>query len=250
MMIDPVLPDWRVSARVRALVTTRAGGVSAGPWASLNLGSACGDDAAAIAENRRRLGARLPAAPTWLRQVHGTTVVEAVAGAAAQAPPTADAAFARAPGAVCAVLAADCLPVLLADRRGEAVAAAHAGWRGLCAGVIEASVAAMPVEADRLCAWLGPAIGPTAYEVGDAVREAFVGRDAAAETAFRPTRPGHWLLDLYAIARQRLAACGVGEVSGGDFCTHSDAGRFFSYRRDRVTGRMAALVWIEAESAG
>lgn len=248
-MIDPLRPDWRVSPRVRALVTTRAGGVSAGPWASLNLGSGCGDDADAVLENRRRLGARLPAAPSWLRQVHGTTVVEAVANAAAQAPPAADASFARAPGAVCAVLAADCMPVLLADRHGEAVAAAHAGWRGLCAGVVEASVAAMPVEPDRLCAWLGPAIGPKAYEVGDEVREAFLGRDSAAEAAFRPTRPGHWLLDLYAIARQRLAACGVGEVTGGEFCTHSDARRFFSYRRDGVTGRMAALIWLEPAGA-
>lgn len=247
-MIDPVRPDWRVSPRVRALVTTRAGGVSAGSWASLNLGAACGDDSAAVRENRRRLDAHLPATPTWLRQVHGTTVVEAVASPSP--PSSADASFARVPGAVCAVLAADCMPVLLADRRGEAVAAAHAGWRGLCAGVIEASVAAMPVEADRLCAWLGPAIGPTAYEVGDEVRNAFVGRDPAAETAFRPTRPRHWLLDLYAIARQRLADCGVGEVTGGDFCTHRDAGRFFSYRRDGVTGRMAALIWLEPGRLG
>ncbi|MDA0224769.1 MAG: peptidoglycan editing factor PgeF [Proteobacteria bacterium] len=244
-MIEAILPDWRVSPRVRALVTTRAGGVSAGPWASLNLGLACGDDAARVLENRRRLGVGLPASPAWLRQVHGTTVVDAAAAADAESPLEADAALARAPGQVCAVQAADCMPVLLAERDAETVAAAHAGWRGLCSGVIEATVSAMAIDPARVCAWLGPAIGPAAYEVGDEVRAAFLARDAAASVAFRVSRPGHWWLDLYVIARQRLAACGVSDVSGGGFCTHGDPGRFFSYRREGVTGRMAALVWID-----
>lgn len=244
-MIGAILPDWHVSPRVRALVTTRAGGVSDGPWASLNLGLACGDDPQRVRENRRRLGLQLPAPPAWLRQVHGTTVVDAAAVRAAPSPSAADAVYARSPGLVCAVQAADCMPVLLADRHAEVVAAAHAGWRGLCAGVIEATVSALGIDPARVCAWLGPAIGPRAYEVGDEVRAAFLARDAAAAAAFRASRPGHWWLDLYAIARQRLAGCGVADVSGGDFCTHSEAGRFFSYRREGVTGRMAALVWID-----
>lgn len=244
MKLEPIVPDWQVSANVRALVTTRAGGVSRGAFASFNLGFRAGDEPGAVEENRRRLAALLPGAPRWLRQVHGTSVVDADALAPPAEPPEADAAVARKPGTVCAVFVADCMPVLLADDEGSVVGAAHAGWRGLNAGVIEATVAAMRVPTGRLRAWLGPAIGPRAYEVGDEVREEFVARDEQAAVAFSPTRPGHWLFDLYAVARQRLAVCGVRRVWGGDLCTHSEPQRFFSYRRDRVTGRMAALIWL------
>ncbi len=244
MALKPIAPDWQVPANVRAMVTTRAGGVSRGAFASLNLGFRAGDDRAAVEENRRRLSALLPEAPRWLRQVHGTIVADADALARSAAPPEADAAVARRAGTVCAVLVADCMPVLLVDDDGCVVGAAHAGWRGLNAGVIEATVAAMRVPASRLQAWLGPAIGPRAYEVGDEVREAFLARDEQATRAFSPSRAGHWLLDLYAVARQRLRTCGVQRVSGGDWCTHSEPQRFFSYRRDRVTGRMAALIWL------
>ncbi len=216
-------PDWPVPRCVRALVTTRAMG---------DMKSA---------EARARLRRHLPAEPVWLRQVHGVDVVDAV-NAAPGTP--ADASFARAKNIVCVALAADCMPVLLAHDGGEAVAVAHAGWRGLCAGVIEATITAIDAPAGRVVAWLGPAIGPEAYEVGEEVRAAFVDRDARSAQALRATRPGHWHLDLYAIARQRLAAQGVARVFGGGFCTYSDAARFFSYRRDKASERMAAAVWI------
>ena len=243
MNLEPILPDWQVPANVRALVTTRAGGVSRGAFESLNLGFVAGDERGAVKENRRRLATLLPGTPHWLRQVHGTRVVDADTLAPSAPSPQADGAVARKAGSVCAVFVADCMPVLLADDEGHVVGVAHAGWRGLNAGVIEATVAAMGVPADRVRAWLGPAIGPRAYEVGDEVRRAFVARDEQAAAAFSPTRPGHWLLDLYAVARQRLAACGVPRVWGGGRCTHSEPQRFFSHRRDGVTGRMAALIW-------
>lgn len=211
-----IRPDWPAPARVRALVTTRG---EADP--------------------------ELPAPPAWLKQVHGTRVVDA---ATASARPEADACVARVPGAVCAVQAADCMPVLLADEAGTVVGAAHAGWRGLCAGIIEATVDEMKVPGARLLAWLGPAIGPAHYEVGAEVRAAFLARDAAAAAAFVASRPGHWLLDLYAVARQRLAARGVTRVHGGGFCTYSDAARFPSWRRDRTRERIAAFVWLESRS--
>ena len=249
-MIGFVRPDWQ--APVGALVTTREGGASAGAYASLNLGLRSGDDEAAVRENRRRLEGLLPSPPVWLRQVHGTRVADADAVRAGGGLPEADAAVARQPGTVCAVLVADCMPVLLADASARVVAAAHAGWRGLCAGVLEATVEAMRVDPRGLIAWLGPAIGPRVYEVGEEVRAAFVARDASAAGAFRAARPGHWLLDLYAVARQRLAAGGVMRVhGGGGLCTYSDPERFFSYRRDGQTGRMAALIWLpEGPAAG
>ncbi len=190
---------------------------------------------------RARLRRLLPSEPRWLRQVHGVNVVDA-----ASAPPgtAADASFARERNVVCAVMAADCMPVLLADERGEAVGIAHAGWRGLAAGVIEATVQAMAVPPDRILCWLGPAIGPAAYEIGEEVRAAFLQRDAHAQSAFTAARPGHWRLDLYAVARQRLAASGVTRVSGGGFCTATDSARFFSYRRDKASERMAAAIWL------
>jgi len=244
MSLEPIVPDWQAPANVHALVTTRAGGVSRGAFASLNLGFRAGDERGAVEENRGRLAALLPGAPRWLRQMHGTIVVDADALASGVEPPEADAAVARKPGTVCAVLVADCMPVLLADDEGSVVGAAHAGWRGLSGGVIEATVAAMRAPASRVRAWLGPAIGPRAYEIGDEVRDAFLARDKQAATVFLPTRPGHWLLDLYAVARQRLEACGVRRVSGGEWCTHSEPQRFYSFRRDGVTGRMAALIWL------
>ena len=192
---------------------------------------------------RERLRRHLPAEPVWLRQVHGIDVVDA--GSAAPGTP-ADASFTRARGIVCVAMAADCMPVLLAHDGGEAVGVAHAGWRGLCAGVIEATIAAMGVPNSKTVAWLGPAIGPDAYEVGEEVHAAFVDRDARSALSFRATRPGHWHLDLYAVARQRLAAMGVTRVFGGGFCTASDPARFFSYRRDKASERMAAAIWIQS----
>lgn len=242
MALDLIVPDWPAPAGVRALVTTRAGGVSLPPWDSLNLGDHVGDDPAAVAENRRRLRAHLPAEPLWLRQVHGVRCIDAARAAPGA---EADAVRARVPGVVCAVLTADCLPVLICDEAGTAVAAAHAGWRGLAAGVIEATVAALGLPGERLMAWLGPAIGPERFEVGGEVRAAFVAQDAGAAAAFAAQPDGKWLCDLYALARRRLAALGVHRVAGADFCTVNDAGRFFSYRRDGASGRMATLIWLE-----
>jgi YfiH family protein len=184
----------------------------------------------------------VPSGPVWLRQVHGTAVVDA-ATVAPDETPEADASFARVPGVVCAVMAGDCMPVLLAARDGSVVAAAHAGWRGLCAGVIERAIEAMGVPGRDVLAYLGPAIGPRAYEVGDEVRAAFLAREGSAEGAFVPTRAGHWHLDLYGVARQRLAAMGVRSVQGGTHCTFSESALFFSYRRDKATERMAGCIW-------
>jgi len=195
---------------------------------------------------RDALGAILPSPPAWLRQVHGTAVVDA-AGIASGTVPEADASVTNRGGVVCAVMTADCLPVLLAAQDGSAVGAVHAGWRGLAAGVIETTIRTMQSQTqasgEALQAWLGPAIGPRAYEVGEDVRDAFVARDPAAQAAFTPTRPGHWLLDLYAVARQRLAGCGVTSVHGGGHCTCTESSSFYSYRRDRAPERMAAFIW-------
>ena len=192
-------------------------------------------------EGRARLRRYLPGEPKWLRQVHGTEVVDA---ANALAGTAADAAHANRRNAVCAVMAADCMPVMFADERGEAVGIAHAGWRGLCAGVMEATIAAMNVPANRVLAWLGPAIGPQVYEIGAEVRDAYLARDRRAESAFTPTRPGRWHLDLYAVARQRLAGVGVTRVTGGGFCTASEPALFYSYRKNKTTERMAAAIWL------
>lgn len=240
-------PDWPVPAHVRALYTLRHGaGVSLPPFDHFNLGARCGDDAAALAENRQLLveGAKLPQPPRWLNQVHGTAVHRFDAPQNS-VEPDADAAVTAAPDCVLAVLTADCLPLLLCAQDGSEVAAVHAGWRGLCGGVIEASVAAMRSAPGEILAWLGPAAGPQAYEVGEEVRSAFITRDPQAQRAFCSTRPGHWYCDLYALARQRLNALGVTRVFGGDFCTISDPQRFFSHRRDARTGRMASLIWLQ-----
>lgn len=242
------VPTWPAPPRVRALMTTRYGGVSEGPFGAadgggLNLGLGSGDDRAAVLANRARLRERLPADPAWLHQVHGS---RGVAAATAIDAPDADASWTDEPGRVCAVLVADCLPVLFAQRDGSRVAAAHAGWRGLAAGVLEATLARGGFDPGETIAWLGPAIGPAYFEVGDDVRDAFVrSSDDATRGAFRAHRPGKWLADLAELAAIRLAAVGVRDVHRSGLCTVSDPDRFYSYRRDRVTGRMAALVWIE-----
>ena len=244
---DWIHPDWPAPPNVVALMTTRNDGVSTGSYAGsnckggLNLGAHCGDDVRHVAMNRALLRAQLPADPFWLRQVHGRAVVDA---ASADIEPEADAAIASLPDQICTVLVADCMPVLFCDRRGTRVAAAHAGWRGLACGVLEATVAALEAPPADLLAWLGPAIGPRHFEVGDDVRDAFLGHDGAAAAAFSARGQGKWLADLEALARQRLAAHGVHAVFGGGPCTVSEPARFYSYRRDRVTGRMAALIWL------
>lgn len=238
--------DWPAPPGVRALTTLRGGeGVSAPPFDRFNLGLRCGDDPDAARENRRRLAAwlALPSPPRWLDQVHGTAVHRAFAAAVPLEEPRADASVTGEPGVVLAVLTADCLPVVLAARDGSEVGVAHAGWRGLAAGVLEATVAAMHTPPARLLAWLGPAAGPQAYEIGAEVRDAFVATDPGAGTAFVATRPGHWRMDLYALARRRLAAAGVPEVHGGNRCTISEPASFFSHRRDGRSGRLATLVW-------
>ena len=239
-----ITPDWPAPRSVRAATTTRTGGVSTGAWTSMNLAAHTGDVPSDVAANRRRLvtDLALPAVPRWLVQVHGTRVVDAADDIADTA---ADAVVAHVPGSVCAVLTADCLPVLFCDRAGREVAAAHAGWRGLAAGVLEQTVAGLHAPGAELLAWLGPAISTTAYVVGEEVHSAFVTRDARAAEVFRPAADGGWHTDLYALARQRLADCDVTQIYGGGFCTFNEPERFYSYRRDGVTGRMASLVWLE-----
>lgn len=244
-----IIPEWPAPGNVRSLQTTRHGGVSAAPYDSLNLGDHVGDAPLAVAKNRQLFSDLVPSEPVWLNQIHGLTVANADA---ASCLPQADACIARQPGSVCVVMTADCLPVLLCDDRGTVVGAAHAGWRGLCSGVIERTVAAMAVPAQSLMAWLGPAIGPSAFEVGPEVREAFIAVQPEAEQAFTPVagREGKYLADIYLLARQRLAALGINRVyvpgpDGGGLCTYSDAGRFFSYRRDGATGRMGTFIWLE-----
>jgi YfiH family protein len=238
-----IVPDWPVPGSVRAFVTTRAGGVSEGEYASLNLGIRSGDAAHNVERNRRIVRERLPDAPRWLAQVHGAEVAMAD-DLAEDANALADAAVARKPGRVCAVLTADCMPLFLSDEWGTRVAVAHAGWRGMAGGVIENTVAAMGSPPEGLVAWMGPTIGPDAFEVGPEVREAFVADDPASEAAFRAHRPGKFMADLYALARRRLARAGVREVHGGGFCTFQDSARFFSYRREKRSGRMGAFIWM------
>ncbi len=237
-----IRPDWPAPERVKAVSTTRVGGVSDGPWASLNLGDHVGDVAERVAQNRRRLCAALGLSdePGWLEQVHGTRV--RVAG---DPHSCADAAVEDRPGRACVVMTADCLPVLLCDRDGTRVAAAHAGWRGLLGGVLEATVDAFGRPPARMMAWLGPAIGPRAFAVGDEVRHAFVAERAGDARRFRARRDGRWLADLYGLARDRLGALGITQVSGGDRCTYSEPDTFFSYRRDGISGRMASLIWLQ-----
>lgn len=238
------IPDWPLPPGVRAASTTRLGGVSLGAYGGFNLGDHVGDDPRAVAANRAALtqALGLPAPPLWLSQVHGSAV------AGADDPPgiAADARYADRPGVVCAVLTADCLPLLLCSDDGREVAAVHCGWRGLAAGIVGRAVARFAAVPSSVGAWLGPAIGPAAFEVGTEVRDLFVRRDAGAASCFRESTTGLWLADLYGLARRELAAAGVQRVYGCDLCTVADRERFYSYRRDGVTGRMASLVWRAA----
>ena len=256
MNADPrwIRPDWPAAGGVRALITTRQGGVSRGPWGvppqgagGMNLGYLSGDSSEAVRENRARLRAALPAEPRWLKQVHGADVVRADA---VTAPVEADAAFTTCAGVVTAVMVADCMPVLLADTRGRAVGVAHAGWRGLAAGVVQATVrairAALADPNAEFIAYLGPAIGPTRFEVGQDVLDAMARSLPRAREAFR-SRADKYLADLFALGRQALGEVGVQRIYGGTECTYNDATRFYSFRRDRTTGRHAALVWIERQ---
>ena len=242
--LDFIIPNWPVPANVVALQTTRLGGVSSAPFDSLNLGAHVNDDPIAVAKNRQLLSPYLPNEPVWVNQVHGIEVIDAAQSACLQ---NADASFTTKPNVVCVTMTADCLPVLLCDKAGTVVAAVHAGWRGLCDGVIEAAVNKLPVEHSEILAWLGPAIGPNAFEVGSEVMAQFIAKDAQAASAFQ-TNGNKWLGDIYQIARQRLSYLGVTQIYGGsvneDFCTYTDATRFYSFRRDDVTGRMASLIWL------
>ncbi len=238
--LELIIPDWPAPATVRAFTTTRAGGFSKDTWSSMNLGPRCGDDPLAVRRNREKLESRLPAAPQWLCQVHGTKVVThpGVSGGELEA----DGLVSSSPGQVCAVLTADCLPVLLCNRSGNRVAVAHAGWRGLARGVLQATVRQMKEAPGEIMAWLGPAIGPKVYPVGEEVRQAF----AQEHGIYFRENGDRWLLDLYGVARRMLTQLGVTAVYGGRFCTFSDSERFFSFRRDGVTGRMASVIWLES----
>ncbi|AXK53889.1 MULTISPECIES: peptidoglycan editing factor PgeF [Pseudomonas] len=236
-----LIPDWPAPAGVKACVTTRDGGVSLAPFDSLNLGDHVEDRPQAVAENRRRLTEHFAIAPAWLQQVHGIAVAHADPGVVVSA----DASWSATPGIACAVMTADCLPALFCNRAGTRVAAAHAGWRGLAAGVLEATLDSLDVPAAEVLVWLGPAIGPQSFEVGAEVREAFVAQLAAAEQAFVPSvNAGRFMADIYQLARLRLATRGVTAVYGGGYCTVTDP-RFFSYRRSPRTGRFASLIWLE-----
>jgi YfiH family protein len=247
--LELILPDWPVAAGVRAAFICRTGGASAPPFDSLNIGARVGDDPEAVARNRARVGEvlALPSEPAWLEQVHGSSVIELTRLSPPRVP-RADAAVARDGGPVCVIQVADCMPVLFAARDGSAVGAAHAGWRGLAAGVLEATVHALEIEPPQLLAWMGPAIGPRHFEVGEEVRAAFTQHDAATVGAFVPNARGRWQCDLYALARQRLQSLGVRSIHGGDWCTYADPERFFSYRRDGRCGRMAALIWLSQDA--
>lgn len=247
MELEFIYPDWPAPAHVRALTTTRIGGYSRAPFDSFNLSLHSGDDVEPVKQNRAllRSAARLPCEPLWLRQVHGHRVVQA----AHSAPYTeADGSVVDRPGVVGAVLTADCCPVFLCDRAGTRAAVLHCGWRGLARGLIEQGVSALALPASDLLSWLGPAIGPQAFEVGDDVYETFTGQEPSAADAFVRKANGRWLADIYALARRRLAQAGVAQVYGGAYCTVSHPERFFSYRRDRVCGHMAALIWLAASA--
>ena len=244
---DFIVPDWPAPAGVRAVFTLRTSGVSRPPFDTFNVGARAGDDPDAVAQNRAGLRAslELPAEPAWLEQVHGSQVIDLDGQTAVepQPPRRGDAAVSHSLNHVCVVQVADCMPVLFAAADGSRVGAAHAGWRGLAGGVLEATVRAMHTPPAELHAWMGPAIGQAYFEVGEEVRAAFLAADAEAATAFIANERGRWQCDLYALARRRLAGLGVTSVHGDGWCTFSDAGRFFSYRRDGRCGRMAALIW-------
>lgn len=239
-----LLPDWPAPANVHALTTLRYGGYSSGPYTSFNLALHTGDEPLAVQKNRELLRSyfELPAEPIWLQQVHSNCLVEA---GSTVINTQADGCWSRTPGCVCAVMTADCLPVLICDRSGAKVAAAHAGWRGLYAGVITNAVTVLQADPAELMVWLGPAIGPLAFEVGLDVMELFTIKHHTNKSAFRPVDATHWLCDIYQLAKIELAALGVTAVHGGDQCSYADEQRFYSYRRDGITGRMASVIWLE-----
>jgi YfiH family protein len=247
---DWIIPDWSVPNHVRAICTTRAGGSSNGPWKSMNLGGHCGDSPDAVSQNRATLRKLLPAEPVWLKQVHGSDVHLNTTSRAdtdtdtEKQPLIADAQISSAPHQVCAVLTADCLPVLFCNHDGSTVAAAHAGWRGLAAGVLENTVQAFAEPPGQLKVWLGPAIGPGAYEIGEEVRTVFLKKHRDADCCFSQ-RKQQLYFDLYAMARHCLNKVGLSDITGGDHCTHAEPERFYSYRRDGETGRMASLIWMQ-----
>ncbi|WP_196209792.1 purine nucleoside phosphorylase YfiH [Citrobacter sp. Res13-Sevr-PEB04-36] len=238
-----IVPQWPLPQGVAACSSTRIGGVSQPPYDSLNLGAHCGDNLEHVEENRKRLFAagNLPSKPIWLEQAHGKDVLKLTGEP--YSSKRADASYSNTPGTVCAVMTADCLPVLFCNRAGTEVAAAHAGWRGLCAGVLEETVACFADKPENIIAWLGPAIGPRAFEVGPEVRDAFMAKDPKSDGAFAP-RGEKYLADIYQLARQRLTNAGVANLYGGDHCTFSESETFFSYRRDKTTGRMASFIWL------
>jgi YfiH family protein len=240
-----ISPDWPAPPNVHAAATLRTGGVSRAPFDELNLAKHVGDSGESVIENRRLLKAalQLPSEPYWLDQAHTDKVVEA--RVLSLSPPNADASVAMKAGVVCAVMTADCLPILLCSRDGSRVAAAHAGWKGLAAGILENTVGALGLPGTEVMAWLGPAISQPSFEVGDDVRIAFLAKDAGASSGFIANERGRWQCDLYALARLNLSALGVREIYGGGYCTYSESERFFSYRRDGQCGRMSTLVWLE-----
>ena len=244
-MIKPIIPDWPAPEHVRAYSSTREGGVSQGAWASLNLATHVKDDPNHVAENRLRLSEALaiPNEPYWLEQVHGTEVVRPELNTTH----CADAAFTQQSDTPCVVMTADCLPVLFCDEQGTAVAAAHAGWRGLAAGVLEQTLMCFD-DPSMMMAWMGPAIGPKHFEVGDEVREVFVQQHSQTESAFVESRPGYWMADIFQLAQQRLSAAGVSQIYGGGICTYADADYFYSFRRESITGRMASLIWLSDDN--
>jgi polyphenol oxidase len=236
-----IFPEWPAPSNVCAIQTTRLGGKSSSPYDSLNLGDHVNDDPYHVASNRQLLASFVPTEPVWMNQVHGIRVLDAAKSSCIE---SADAAFTTQKDIVCVTMTADCLPILLCNRQGTIVSAIHAGWRSLCDGVIEATIKAMAVNSHTLMAWLGPAIGPEAFEVGEEVRAQFMEKDQQAASAFK-LHGNQYLADLYQLARQRLNNAGVIQINGGGLCTYTDASRFFSYRRDGVTGRMATLIWLK-----
>lgn len=250
MSTDWITPDWPASDNIQAISTSRNGGVSNAPWNSMNPASHTDDNPENVRENRRILTreCELPSEPLWLTQVHGNRVVDV---ASAKPGTRADGSFAKTAGAVCAVMTADCLPVLMCDMSGSQVAALHAGWRGLAGGVLESGVAKFLAPESEILAWLGPCIGPDAFEVGEDVRAAFLKKSSDMAAAFKPaTRTGHWFADLHMLAKLTLARAGVRDIYVQPDCTYRDPHRYFSYRRDGVCGRMASLIWLEASDNG
>jgi len=243
MTLNWLEADWPAPDFIKAGTTLRQGGVSGSPYASFNLATHVGDEPAMVEKNRAMLNLELPTAPQWLEQTHST---QAILLPSKEIVPKADAAYTSKQDIVCAVMTADCLPLLITDKQGSCVAAVHAGWRGLCDGIIEATIKKLTTEPESLLVWLGPAIGADVYEVGEEVYDAFTKEDNNAKQAFTSSSEKHWLFDIYRLAKQRLNNIGVKQIYGGDRCSLSEEEQFFSYRRDDVTGRMASLIWIES----